>query len=247
MKGIEYFMNETNNLDISILKHALKEFGLTLNEEQTNAFIKYYELLVEWNSFMNLTAITDFREVCIKHFADSLSLCQAIDCAQPMQVIDIGTGAGFPGIPLKIMYPNMEIVLLDSLGKRVKFLNEVINVLQLDRIRAIHGRAETYGQNEMYRNQFDFVVSRAVAELPILMEYCVPFAKVNGYFVSYKGKKQEEEVKLAENAFHELSAKFDHLDKFALREKEERYLLFIKKEEETNSKYPRKEGKPKKL
>ena len=136
--------------------------------------------------------------------------------------------------------------MLDSLNKRVDFLKQVCDKLKINNVTAIHGRAETYGQNEMYRNQFDFVVSRAVAELPILMEYCVPFAKVNGYFVSYKGKKQEEEVKLAENAFCELSAKFDHLDKFSLREKEERYLLFIRKVEETNSKYPRKEGKPKK-
>ena len=136
--------------------------------------------------------------------------------------------------------------MLDSLNKRVDFLKQVCTKPEINNVTAIHGRAETYGQNEMYRNQFDFVVSRAVAELPILMEYCVPFAKVNGYFVSYKGKKQEEEVKLAENAFHELSAKFDHLDKFSLREKEERYLLFIRKVEETNSKYPRKEGKPKK-
>ena len=231
-----------------LLTDSLKEFHITLTNEQFHQFQNYYELMIEWNSFMNLTAITEMDEVIMKHFVDSVSLIQAVpDLAKKdYSLIDIGTGAGFPGIPLKIVFPDLKITLLDSLNKRVDFLKQVCDKLKINNVTAIHGRAETYGQNEMYRNQFDFVVSRAVAELPILMEYCVPFAKVNGYFVSYKGKKQEEEVKLAENAFHELSAKFDHLDKFSLREKEERYLLFIRKVEETNSKYPRKEGKPKK-
>ena len=223
-----------------------KALGVTLSDEQIQQFLKYYEMLVEWNEVMNLTAITEYDEVMKKHFVDSISLCKAYDVTQNKTVIDVGTGAGFPGIVLAILNPESKFVLLDSLNKRVDFLKQVCDKLKINNVTAIHGRAETYGQNEMYRNQFDFVVSRAVAELPILMEYCVPFAKVNGYFVSYKGKKQEEEVKLAENAFHELSAKFDHLDKFSLREKEERYLLFIRKVEETNSKYPRKEGKPKK-
>ena len=231
-----------------LLTDSLKEFHITLTNEQFHQFQNYYELMIEWNSFMNLTAITEMDEVIMKHFVDSVSLIQAVpDLAKKdYSLIDIGTGAGFPGIPLKIVFPDLKITLLDSLNKRVDFLKQVCDKLKINNVTAIHGRAETYGQNEMYRNQFDFVVSRAVAELPILMEYCVPFVKVNGYFVSYKGKKQEEEVKLAENAFHELSAKFDHLDKFSLREKEERYLLFIRKVEETNSKYPRKEGKPKK-
>ena len=228
------------------LREKAAALGIKLSDHQLEQFETYYEMLVEKNKVMNLTAITEKNEVIDKHFADSLALIKSGVSLTGQKILDIGTGAGFPGIPLKIAFPELEIVLLDSLNKRIKFLNEVIEALGLEKITAIHGRAETYGQNEMYRNQFDFVVSRAVAELPILMEYCVPFAKVNGYFVSYKGKKQEEEVKLAENAFHELSAKFDHLDKFSLREKEERYLLFIRKVEETNSKYPRKEGKPKK-
>ena len=228
------------------LREKAAAFGIELSDHQLEQFETYYEMFVEKNKVMNLTAITEKNEVIDKHFADSLALIKSGVPLTDQKILDLGTGAGFPGIPLKIAFPELEIVLLDSLNKRIKFLNEVIEALGLEKITAIHGRAETYGQNEMYRNQFDFVVSRAVAELPILMEYCVPFAKVNGYFVSYKGKKQEEEVKLAENAFHELSAKFDHLDKFSLREKEERYLLFIRKVEETNSKYPRKEGKPKK-
>ena len=202
--------------------------------------------LVEENKKMNLTSITEYEDVVWKHFLDSALIMKDSLWNGKNKVFDVGTGAGFPGIVLAILNPESEFVLLDSLNKRVDFLKQVCDKLKINNVTAIHGRAETYGQNERYRNQFDFVVSRAVAELPILMEYCVPFVKVNGYFVSYKGKKQEEEVKLAENAFHELSAKFDHLDKFSLREKEERYLLFIRKVEETNSKYPRKEGKPKK-
>ena len=238
-------MNETNNLDISILEHALKEFGLSLNEEQKNAFIKYYELLVEWNSFMNLTAITDFKEVCIKHFADSLSLCQAMDCTRTMQVIDIGTGAGFPGIPLKIMYPNMEIVLLDSLGKRVKFLNEVINVLHLDGIRAIHGRAEDYAKPDSLRESFDLCVSRAVANLSTLSEYCLPYVKVGGRFISYKSEKISEESVAAQHAISLLGGVIEQQKEFTLPESDiYRNLFIISKIKPTQKKYPRKAGLP---
>ncbi len=208
------------------MRDIFKQFDIELSDQQENKLKEYYKILVEENKKMNLTSITEYEDVVWKHFLDSALIMK--------------------GIVLAILNPESKFVLLDSLNKRVDFLKQVCDKLKINNVTAIHGRAETYGQNEMYRNQFDFVVSRAGAELPILMEYCVPFAKVNGYFVSYKGKKQEEEVKLAENAFHELSAKFDHLDKFSLREKEERYLLFIRKVEETNSKYPRKEGKPKK-
>ena len=232
--------------NIEILRQGIEDFGIEASDKMLADFQKYKEILVEWNQKMNLTGIEDEKEVFIKHFLDSVSAVTKGYIKNGMSLIDVGTGAGFPGMPLRICLPELKVTLLDSLNKRVDFLKQVCDKLKINNVTAIHGRAETYGQNEMYRNQFDFVVSRAVAELPILMEYCVPFAKVNGYFVSYKGKKQEEEVKLAENAFHELSAKFDHLDKFSLREKEERYLLFIRKVEETNSKYPRKEGKPKK-
>ena len=232
--------------NIEILRKGIEDFGIEASDKMLADFQKYKEILVEWNQKMNLTGIEDEKEVFIKHFLDSVSAVTKGYVKNGMSLIDVGTGAGFPGMPLRICLPELKVTLLDSLNKRVDFLKQVCDKLKINNVTAIHGRAETYGQNEMYRNQFDFVVSRAVAELPILMEYCVPFAKVNGYFVSYKGKKQEEEVKLAENAFCELSAKFDHLDKFSLRDREERYLLFIKKEEKTNSKYPRKEGKPKK-
>jgi len=218
------------------MRDIFKQFDIELSDQQENKLKEYYKILVEENKKMNLTSITEYEDVVWKHFLDSALIMKDSLWNGKNKVFDVGTGAGFPGIVLAILNPESEFVLLDSLNKRVDFLKQVCDKLKINNVTAIHGRAETYGQNEMYRNQFDFVVSRAVAELPILMEY----------FVSYKGKKQEEEVKLAENAFCELSAKFDHLDKFSLREKEERYLLFIRKVEETNSKYPRKEGKPKK-
>ena len=202
------------------MRDIFKQFDIELSDQQENKLKEYYKILVEENKKMNLTSITEYEDVVWKHFLDSALIMKDSLWNGKNKVFDVGTGAGFPGIVLAILNPESEFVLLDSLNKRVDFLKQVCDKLKINNVTAIHGRAETYGQNEMYRNQFDFVVSRAVAELPILMEYCVPFAKVNGYFVSYKGKKQEEEVKLAENAFHELSAKFDHLDKFSLREKE---------------------------
>ena len=143
-------------------------------------FLQYYELLVEWNSFMNLTAITDYDEVIKKHFVDSLSLIKAIDLSKEISVIDIGTGAGFPGIPLKIAFPNLKITLLDSLNKRIKFLNEVIDKLELNDITAIHGRAEDFAKEKNYRQSYDLCVSRAVANLSTLSEYCLPYVKTGG-------------------------------------------------------------------
>lgn len=172
-----------------ILKEGINELGLSLSDAQIDQFQLYYELLTEWNRFMNLTAIIEYEEVCTKHFLDSISLCKAIDCTQEYTVIDVGTGAGFPGIPLKIAFPNLKITLLDSLGKRVKFLEEVIQRLGLQDIQAIHGRAEDYAKPELLREQFDLCVSRAVANLATLSEYCIPYVKEGGYFISYKSEK----------------------------------------------------------
>lgn len=235
------------NYDLTILKDGLFGLGLSLNDEQIENFVRYYELLVEWNSFMNLTAITDFKEVCVKHFIDSLSLCKAIDCGQCFSVIDIGTGAGFPGIPLKIAFPNLKITLLDSLGKRVKFLDKVIDTLGLKGINAIHGRAEDFAKPDLLREKFDICVSRAVANLSTLSEYCIPYVKKNGFFISYKSEKISEEMKAAEKAVNILGGEIFKQIEFTLPESDiYRNLFVIQKIKNTPQKYPRKAGLPSK-
>ena len=189
-----------NQYDTSQFEKDLEVLGIKLNEKQIKQFLTYYEMLVEWNSFMNLTAITEFEDVMKKHFIDSISLIKAYDISKPVNVIDVGTGAGFPGLALKIAYPNLKITLLDSLNKRIQFLNEVIQKLQLEEITTIHGRAEDYSKREEYREKFDLCVSRAVANLSTLSEYCLPYVKKGGYFVSYKSEKVSEEIIIAENA-----------------------------------------------
>lgn len=226
-------------------KTGLEALGICLNEFQLKQFMRYYALLVEWNSFMNLTAITEYEEVCMKHFLDSLSLCKALDCTQELTVIDVGTGAGFPGIPLKIAFPNLSITLLDSLGKRVNFLKEVIGALGLEGIEAIHGRAEDYAKPNMLREQFDVCVSRAVANLSSLSEYCIPYVKVGGLFISYKSEKLAEEKAAAEHAVSLLGGEFLEQVEFFLPNSDiYRNLVVIKKGKCTPKKYPRKAGVP---
>ena len=226
-------------------KTGLEALGICLNESQLIQFMRYYALLVEWNSFMNLTAITEYDEVCTKHFLDSLSLCKALDCTQELTVIDVGTGAGFPGIPLKIAFPNLSITLLDSLGKRVNFLKEVIGALGLEGIEAIHGRAEDYAKPNMLREQFDVCVSRAVANLSSLSEYCIPYVKVGGLFISYKSEKLAEEKAAAEHAVSLLGGEFLEQVEFFLPNSDiYRNLVVIKKGKCTPKKYPRKAGVP---
>ena len=178
-------------MSMDLMKKDLEEFNILLDEQQINQFNKYYELLKEWNSFMNLTTIIEFDEVLKKHFVDSLSLVKVLpDLLQKdYSLIDIGTGAGFPGIPLKIVFSNLKITLLDSLNKRVRFLNEVIDQLGLENITVIHGRAEDFAKPDKLRESFEICVSRAVANLTILSEYCIPFVKKGGYFISYKSEK----------------------------------------------------------
>lgn len=226
-------------------KTGLEALGICLNEFQLKQFMRYYALLVEWNSFMNLTAITEYDEVCTKHFLDSLSLCKALDCTQELTVIDVGTGAGFPGIPLKIAFPNLSITLLDSLGKRVNFLKEVIGALGLEGIEAIHGRAEDYAKPNMLREQFDVCVSRAVANLSSLSEYCIPYVKVGGLFISYKSEKLAEEKAAAEHVVSLLGGEFLEQVEFFLPNSDiYRNLVVIKKGKCTPKKYPRKAGVP---
>lgn len=226
-------------------ERGLFELGIKLSEEQKTQFLQYYELLVEWNSFMNLTAITEFDQVITKHFLDSLSLVKVCDVAQAGRILDVGTGAGFPGIPLKIAFPEVEVVLLDSLNKRVKFLNEVIGQLGLSKITAIHGRAEDFARQKEYREQFDLVVSRAVANLSSLSEYCLPYVKVGGRFVSYKSGKLSEELTAAQKAIHVLGGEAKEPVYFQLTGTEdERSFVCIEKGKTTPKKYPRKAGTP---
>lgn len=223
----------------------LEKIGITLNEQQRQQFDKYYEMLVEWNKVMNLTGITEYDEVNLKHFTDSLTIARKHDMRNTKCVIDIGTGAGFPGIPLKIAFPHLKIVLLDSLNKRIKFLNAVIEELGLENISTIHGRAEDFAKKKEYREQFDLCVSRAVANLSTLSEYCLPFVAVNGSFVSYKSGDSEEEIQQAKHAIYLLGGKIDNVDKFQLPDTDMgRALVEIKKLKQTPGKYPRKAGLP---
>lgn len=233
--------------DTTKFRRDLEELNISLTEEQINQFIRYYELLVEWNEFMNLTAITDYDEVMQKHFVDSLSLIKVFDVSKKVSVIDVGTGAGFPGLALKIAYPNLQITLLDSLNKRIQFLNEVICELGLEGIEAVHGRAEDFAKPGKFRESFDLAVSRAVANLTTLSEYCLPFVKIGGSFISYKSEKVNEEMEDAKKAIAILGGKVEGSDEFKLPESDiYRNLVTIKKTKETPNKYPRKAGLPSK-
>lgn len=232
-----------------LLSEQVKEFGIELTEKQVEQFYRYFELLTEWNKVMNLTAITEMEEVVTKHFADSLSIVRIFPeiATGEYAVIDVGTGAGFPGVPLKIAFPALRVVLLDSLNKRLKFLQEVIGELGLEKIETIHGRAEDYGQNKEYREKFDCCVSRAVANLSTLSEYCIPFVKVGGYFIPYKSGKVEEEMVQAQKALKILGGNVETTDEFVLPSTDAaRILVKIKKEKTLAKKYPRKAGLPSK-
>lgn len=221
----------------------LNELHIVLSDVQVEQFLLYYEMLVEKNKVMNLTAITEFDEVMKKHFIDSLSLVKAFDLQGTLSVIDIGTGAGFPGIPLKIAFPELKVTLMDSLNKRVDFLNDIINALELKEIEAIHGRAEDFAKPDLLREKFDLCVSRAVANLSTLSEYCLPYVKQGGRFISYKSEKVSEEMKDAEYAIHILGGEIEEQIAFYLPDSEfYRNLFVVKKCHETPVKYPRKAG-----
>lgn len=219
--------------------------GISLSEKQLDQFLTYYHMLIEKNRVMNLTAITEFEEVLQKHFLDSLSVVKAYGLSGRESMIDIGTGAGFPGIPLKIAFPEMKIILLDSLNKRLVFLNEVIEELGLENIETIHGRAEDFGKDQKYREQFDLCLSRAVANLSTLSELCLPFVKRGGYFISYKSGQVDEEVQDAKRAIQLLGGKNTRLEKFALPNSDiSRSFVVISKPISTPDNFPRKPGIP---
>ena len=223
----------------------LKKIGVTLSERQIEQFLCYYEMLVETNKKFNLTAITEFEDVLNKHFIDSLCAAGQKDFIKAKSLIDVGTGAGFPGIPIKIAFPEKEVFLLDSLGKRVKFLNEVIDELGLENISAAHGRAEDFATKPEYREKYDLCVSRAVARLSTLSEYCLPFIKVGGEFIAYKSEKAKEEIEEGLNAIKILGGKLDEIIEMELPAKMGyRSFACIKKIKNTPKKYPRKAGTP---
>ena len=228
-----------------IFETKLSELGITLDSHQKQQFDRYYELLVEWNKVMNLTGITEYEEVNEKHFVDSLSIVKALDIDSIETVMDVGTGAGFPGIPLKIAFPHLKVVLLDSLNKRIRFLNAVMDELGLAHIRCIHGRAEDFAKQTEYREQFDLCVSRAVANLATLSEYCLPYVKLGGMFIPYKSGEIAEELQQSENAIRILGGEIKKIVRFRLPGTEiGRSFIKIKKVQNTAKKYPRKAGLP---
>lgn len=231
--------------DTTQFEKDLEELGISLNQNQIMQFLTYYEMLIDWNEKMNLTAITEYEEVMKKHFVDSLTLVQAYDLSGDVSVIDIGTGAGFPGFPLKIAFPNLKVTLLDSLNKRITFLNAVIDRLGLTGIEAIHGRAEDFAKPAALREKYDLCVSRAVANLTTLSEYCIPFVKKGGKFISYKSEKIAEEMLEAKKAIFLLGGSVEKQVEMHLPNSDiYRNLFVIKKNEITPKKYPRKAGLP---
>lgn len=229
----------------NLLMDSLSKMDFAIDEEKINQLNKYYEMLVEKNKVMNLTAITEYDEVVIKHFVDSLAITKVYNMIPINNVIDIGTGAGFPGMVLKIFYPDIQFTLLDSLNKRVGFLKEVAEELSLNKIDAVHGRAEDYARQANHREKYDLCVSRAVANLSTLAEYSLPFVKKGGYFVAYKAEDCLDEVKSAEKAISILGGKIEDTVMYKIPNSDiTRAFVIIKKVNNISNKYPRKAGLP---
>ena len=230
-----------------LLKKGITEFNIDVDEKMIDDFSIYREILVEWNQKMNLTGIEDEKEVFIKHFLDSVSIFKNGYIKDNMKVIDVGTGAGFPGLPMKIAKRSLDVTLLDSLNKRINFLQEVCKKIYIDDVEFIHGRAEDFGQDENYREQYDIATARAVAGLPVLMEFCVPFVKVGGYFICLKGPNADLELEESKKAMETFGVKFIEKIDIKLPEIELNHnILVFEKIQNTPSKYPRKAGKPSK-
>lgn len=224
------------------------QLDINLNQQQLTQFELFYDDLITTNQQFNLTSITEKEDVYLKHYFDSLTVLQRLP-SNPFSLIDVGAGAGFPSIPIKIVRPDISLTMVDSLGKRVDFLNREINQLQLENALAIHGRAEDFGQDPNYRQQFDVAIGRAVASISILLEYLVPLVKVDGQIILMKGdwQKTEAELEIAENSLKVLDCSVDAFEKISLPNQDQRSILVIKKNKVTNKKYPRKAGTPSKM
>lgn len=234
-----------NNYDTEQFTEDLDSFGVHLTDQQLEQFLIYYEMLAERNQVMNLTAVIEYGDVMKKHFLDSISLVKAFSQFTNIRLIDVGSGAGFPGLALKIAFPELHVTLLDSLKKRVSFLCDVIDRLGLQNIEAVHGRAEDFARSEEMRGRYDLCVSRAVANLSTLSEYCLPFVKKGGLFISYKSEKLTEELEAAGKAIFILGGELiNQVDFFLPGSDIYRSLVVIRKERETSLKYPRKAGLP---
>lgn len=234
-------------MNIEQFQTMLQEKGITLSPEQLQQYEIYYETLVEWNEKMNLTAITEKSEVYLKHFFDSLTAAFYVDFSKPLHICDVGAGAGFPSIPIKIAFPNLHVTIVDSLNKRISFLEHLSKQLKLENVQFIHDRAETFGQKKEHREAYDLVTARAVARLSVLSELCLPLVKVGGLFVAMKAAHAGDEVELGKKAVTVLGGKLEQTHSFLLPfEESERNILVIKKEKVTPKKYPRKPGTPNK-
>ena len=239
------------NYNTDRFEEQLSQLNIELTDKQTDQFIRYYEILVETNKVMNLTAITEYDEVFTKHFIDSISIVKSdtfmslMKSNQKLNVIDMGTGAGFPGLPIKIVFPDIRLTLADSLAKRIRFLDQVIDELELSDVETVHGRAEDLGHDKAYREKYDVCLSRAVANIATLSEYCLPLVKKSGYFISYKTAGIDDELAESGKAVTILGGRIENIDRYVLPLSDiDRSLLIINKEKNTPNKYPRKAGTP---
>lgn len=226
---------------------SLTQLNLPIDDQKMAQFDQYFNLLVEWNDKINLTAITEKKEVYLKHFYDSLTLAKYTDFKQDASLCDVGSGAGFPSLPLKILFPSLQVTIVDSLQKRINFLQLLCDELQLDGVQLYHDRAESFGQNKSYRGQFDYVTARAVARMSVLSELCLPLVKKGGHFLAMKANSGEDELEDAKQAIAILGGKFVEDIEFILpQEAGQRHIFVIEKAKETPKKYPRKPGTPNK-
>lgn len=234
-------------MKIEEFKNMLEEKGISLSPQQIEQYEIYYHTLVEWNEKMNLTGITEKSEVYLKHFYDSISAAFYFDFHEPLHICDVGAGAGFPSIPIKIAFPHLHVTIVDSLNKRIQFLEHLAEQLKLENVHFIHDRAETFGQNPLYREKYDVVTARAVARMSVLSELCIPLVKIGGSFVAMKAAHAKEELDAGKKAITTLGGKMEGVFSFTLPfEESERNILIIKKEKATPKKYPRKPGTPNK-